>query len=223
MRRGEILEMMAGLGLGGMRSACDDILSAGAERRHPPQRIVGELPEAEIADKKARSMNCQLTIAKLPSAKDPADFDFSASPADEALLRGMAEGGLLDGARNAVPVGGTGTGKSRPAAAVPGAASRETGWTCPAEFAELSVHYCRSGRARLPALRPDGRPAPVPSAEPPCERTSVIAATNLSFSEWPSVFGDGKTAAALLDRPAHHCGTVETGNGSWRFRQHSKG
>ena len=51
----------------------------------------------------------------------------------------------------------------------------------------------------------------------------MIAATNLSFSEWPSVFGDGKTAAALLDRPAHHCGTVETGNGSWRFRQHSKG
>ncbi len=123
MRRGEIPEMTAGLGLGGMRSACDDILSAGAERRHPPQRIVGELPEAEIADKKARSMNCQLTIAKLPSAKDPADFDFSASPADEALLRGMAEGGLLDGARNAVLVGGTGTGKSRPAAAVPGGAS----------------------------------------------------------------------------------------------------
>ena len=52
--------------------------------------------------------------------------------------------------------------------------------------------------------------APVPPAGPPCERTSAVAAANLAFSEWPSVFGDGKTAAALLDRPAHHCGTVET-------------
>ena len=52
----------------------------------------------------------------------------------------------------------------------------------------------------------------------------MIAATNLSLSERPSVFDDGKTAAAaLLDRPAHHCGTIETGNESWRFRQHSKG
>ena len=81
-----------------------------------PERIVGELPEAEIAHKKARPIAYQLAIAKLPSAKDLADFDFSASPADEALLRGMAEGGLLDGARNAVLVGGTG--KSHLAAAV---------------------------------------------------------------------------------------------------------
>ena len=103
-----------------MRSAYDDILSADVKRRHPPQRIVGELPEAEIADEMARSINCQLTIAKLPSAKDPADFDFSASPVNETLLRGMAEGGLLDGACNAVLVGGTGTGKSHLAAAVPG-------------------------------------------------------------------------------------------------------
>src|SRR5260370_1443378 len=112
MERADILELMTRLKLYGMRAAYDAVMTTGIKRRHEPARIVGELLSAEIAEKHARSIKYQMTIAKLPLAKEIDDFDFTGTPINQALIRDLAGGGFIVQQRNAVLVSGTGTGKS---------------------------------------------------------------------------------------------------------------
>ena len=125
MERHEVLEMMAALKLAGMRAAFDELLADGLKRQHPVQRIIGELLKAEIADKQARSIKYQMSVAKLPLAKELADFDFTDTPVNEPLVRELAAGGFLANQRNAVLIGGTGTGKSHLAVAIARACIRD--------------------------------------------------------------------------------------------------
>ena len=118
MERTDILELMSTLKLYGMRAVYDEVMATGIKRRHEPPRIVGDLLSAEIAEKQARSIKYQLTIAKLPLAKDIDDFNFTSTPVNEALIRNLASGAFLAEQRNAVLIGGTGTGKSHLAIAI---------------------------------------------------------------------------------------------------------
>src|SRR6201987_2911515 len=118
MERTELLHLMSSLKLYGMRNAYDETLATAIKRKHEPQRFVGDLLNAEISDKQARSIKYQLTVAKLPLAKDVDDFAFKNTPINEALVRDLAAGGFPAQQRNLVLVGGTGTGKKNPASAL---------------------------------------------------------------------------------------------------------
>jgi hypothetical protein len=118
MERIEVLDMMDELKLYGMKAAYDETLAVALKRQHEPQRFVGDLLHAEISEKQARSIKYQLTVAKLPLAKDIDDFVFKGTPINETLVRGLAGGAFLAEQRNAVLIGGTGTGKSHLAIAV---------------------------------------------------------------------------------------------------------
>ena len=103
MERTDVLELMSTLKLYGMRAAYDEVMATGIKRRHEPPRIVGDLLSAEIAEKQARSIKYQLTIAKLPLAKDVDGFEFKGTPINEAVCRFAASpsgGSLRDGARS---------------------------------------------------------------------------------------------------------------------------
>ena len=112
MERSQLFDLMGELKLYGMKAAFDEIMATAVKRQHEPQRIVGDLLNAEISEKQARSIKYQLTIAKLPLAKDLDDFQFEGTPINETLVRDLASGDFIAQQRNAVLVGGTGTGKT---------------------------------------------------------------------------------------------------------------
>src|SRR5512144_2936885 len=95
MERPEVFDLMGALKLYGMRAAYDEVMAAGIKRQHEPPRIVGDLLKAEIAEKQARSIKYQMTIATLPLAKDIDDFRLDGRPINEALVRELATGTFL--------------------------------------------------------------------------------------------------------------------------------
>ena len=67
MQRSQILDTMGQLKLYGMKAAYDEILTTAVKRQHEPQRVIGDLLQAEISEKRARSIKYQMTVAKLPA------------------------------------------------------------------------------------------------------------------------------------------------------------
>jgi len=118
MPRSDVMDLMKSLKFVGMPKAYDEVLTAGHKRRQTTETIIEELFQIEVGERRARSIRYRMTQARFPVPRDLDSFEFDKLPGDEARIQALYTGDFIEHKRNAVFVGGTGTGKTHLAIAI---------------------------------------------------------------------------------------------------------
>jgi DNA replication protein DnaC len=208
------------------------------------EQYLANLVGLELEGKKRLKVNRLIFQAKLPLPKTSNDFDFDAiSGLSKQEFMRLSEGHFLQESSNIVLYGSFGVGKTHLAMALTRKLC-EKGKKCLFISTHALINQLVEAKRALAVTTlfkrldkldlitcdelgyvphdQDGADLFFQLIAQRAERKSLLITTNLTFSEWESVFINPRTTAAAVDRIIHKCETFNIQAPSWRGRTAKK-
>jgi DNA replication protein DnaC len=222
-----------------IRTRHAELADAAARDRLTHRAFLAEVLGAEVEERDGRRRERRIADARFPRLKRLADLDLSVMPLAPGTLASLSTLAWVTAGEPVVLLGDPGTGKTHVLIGLGMAACEEglrvryvTAAQLVNELAEAAddrtlartvARYARLDLLLLDELGyvhldPRGAELLFQVITERDERASVAVASNLPFSEWGTVFPDGRLAAAVVDRLTYRAHVLETGSESYRLR-----
>lgn len=238
----DLYDMLRELGLQCPRAQLDAFVKHATEQRHSPVQVLEELARMERRERDTRNLERRTRAAKLGTVKPLEEFDWNHP---RKIPRGRIEALLgldfITAGQNVLFRGASGVGKTTLAKHLGFEALRHGHTVRFVSLAEFLADLIK--QESLPALERRMKRYTSPAllivdeiGYLPCdnhaadllfnvitrrhESRSVVITTNLPFKKWGNLFAGAACVAALIDRFAQHCHTIDILADSWRH-EHS--
>ena len=235
------LASLESLGLSVAKERLDTVCQQAAAQQWSYSHFLGYLLDAELLERRRRTIELNLQFARFPVPKRLSDLDFTAQPGlDRRLIDELATGRVLYEGRNLVLLGPPGVGKTHLAIGL-GVMTCELGHrvyfttamdlarklTTAMEQNRLHRQLCALTQPKLLIidevgyLSYDARYADLffEVVTRRYQSRPILLSTNKVFGEWNQVFPNAACVVALIDRLLHRAEIVALEGQSYRLKE----
>jgi DNA replication protein DnaC len=199
-----------------------------------------ELSELEVNAKKLRAIQACVRVANFPFLKSLEDFDFDFQPTvNKQQLLDLKSLRFVSNQENIIFLGSCGVGKTHLSTSIGIECAKNRFSTYFINFHELMLQLKKAfvenrlerrlkhfAKYKVLIIDEVGY-LPIDSDASNLffqliakryEKHSTIITTNVSFSQWPEIFGSATIASAILDRLLHHSHVINIRGPSYRLK-----